>query len=388
MTGLPNEALRGGVFDASTEPEADTDGNAQLRQLVEDIGRRSLQDRPGHRSLPERFDDALWRNLEDTGLSRLTSNPDLDAGPAELAIVLRGLARHAGAVPLAETDVLAAWLGARTGIELPGAGPLTVAIAEADTDADSGADSGSGGDRICGTAHDVGWARAASAVVLAVRGDDGLQVIALEPADLQLVEGHNLAGEPRDSLHFDLPAGAFARLDAAAAGELIRRGAWARCVQMIGALDAAAELTVAHTRERVQFGRPLSKFQAVQHALAGMAGEIERARAAATLAVAAAADHGFDSSQIDYAVTVAKMVLGRAVPAVATTAHQLHGAIGVTIEHQLRLATTRSQSWMDEFGSTGHYARRLGRVALTAASSGVDPWDVLIGADLQSWGLP
>jgi acyl-CoA dehydrogenase len=156
---------------------------------------------------------------------------------------------------------------------------------------------------------------------------------------------------------------------------------------MIGALDAAAELTVAHTRERVQFGRPLSKFQAVQHALAGMAGEIERARAAATLAVAAAADHGFDSSQTDYAVTVAKVVLGRAVPAVATTAHQLHGAIGVTIEHQLRLATTRSQSWMDEFGSTGHYARRLGRVALTAASSGVDPWDVLIGSDLRGWGL-
>ena len=55
------------------------------------------------------------------------------------------------------------------------------------------------------------------------------------------------------------------------------------------------DLTVAHTGERVQFGRRLSKFQAVQHSLAAMAGEIERARAATALAVAAAADYGFDS---------------------------------------------------------------------------------------------
>ena len=74
-------------------------------------------------------------------------------------------------------------------------------------------------------------------------------------------------------------------------------GAWARCVQIIGALDAAPDLTVAHTSERVQFGRPLSKFQAVQHSLAEMAGEIERARAATALAMAAAADFGFDSAQ-------------------------------------------------------------------------------------------
>ena len=94
--------------------------------------------------------------------------------------------------------------------------------------------------------------------------------------------------------------------------------------------DAAADLTVAHTREREQFGRPLRAFQAVQHSLAAMAGEIERARAATTLAIAAAADYGFGSPQTDYAVTVAKVAVGRAVEPVTTIAHQLHGAIGVT----------------------------------------------------------
>ena len=133
---------------------------------------------------------------------------------------------------------------------------------------------------------------------------------------------------------------------------------------------------MAHTREREQFGRPLSALQSVQHTLASMAGEIERARAAADLAVVAAADHGFDSPQADYAVTVTKVTLGQVVPIVVTAAHQLHGAIGVTIEHRLWLATQRARSWIGEFGDTAHHALRLGRLALAAD----DPWDLIIGS--------
>ena len=71
----------------------------ELAQLVDELGRLSFDARLGHRALPESFDEELWRNLEDTGLSRLTSSKD--AGPAEVAIVLSGLARHAAAVPIA-----------------------------------------------------------------------------------------------------------------------------------------------------------------------------------------------------------------------------------------------------------------------------------------------
>jgi acyl-CoA dehydrogenase len=222
-------------------------------------------------------------------------------------------------------------------------------------------------------------------VVLVARTADGVLVGAVRPDELDITDGYNLGGEPRDTVGFELAAGTFTRIEPALADELTRRGAWARCVQIIGALDAAAELSVAYTQERVQFGRSLSRFQAVQHSLAGMAGEIERARAATTLAVNAAADYGFAAPQTDYAVTVAKVVLGRVVPAVNTIAHQLHGAIGVTIEHQLWSSTNRAHSWVGEFGSTGHYARRLGRVALDGPS-GTGLWDVLTGANLSGWG--
>ena len=352
-------ALAGGVF--ATETTADDD--AELRQLVGDLGRRSYDAGVGRRSLPARFDDDLWRNLEETGLARLTSMPDSDAGPRELAVALYGLARHAGAVPLAETDALAGWLAQEAGIELPD-GPLTVALADADTD----------GERVTGTALDVPWARVCT-TVLAVHGREGLRVGVLDTASSTVRMNHNLAGEPRDSVAFDVATHQLHAVDLALGTELSRRGAWSRCVQIVGALDAAAALSVDHTRERVQFGRSLSAFQSVQQSLAGMAGEIERARAAVELAVAAADDYGFGSSESDYAVTVAKIAVGRAVGPVTTIAHQLHGAIGVTSEHPLWLYTLRAQSWIDDYGTTNHFARRLGRLALAAE----DPWDLVTG---------
>ncbi|MBI3223963.1 MAG: acyl-CoA dehydrogenase [Mycolicibacterium cosmeticum] len=321
----------------------------ELQQLVADIGRRSYDENFGKRRLPEVFDAALWQTLEETGLSRLTTQQD--AGPAEAAVVLAGLARFAAAVPIAETDLLAGWLAARAGIDVPESGPLTVAI-------------GTGG-----SAPEVPWARDAT-VLVADRSADVISVGLL--TDPQSTDDHNLGGEPRGAISYDTAG--LTRLDVQIGDELVRRGAWARCVQIIGAFDSALELTVAHTSERVQFGRALSKFQAVQHSLAAMAGEIERARAATDLATAAVTEYGFAATQADYAVTVAKVAVGRAVTPVTTIAHQLHGAIGVTIEHQLWSATMRARSWSDEFGSTASYARRLGRLALTAD----DPWDVLI----------
>src|ERR1700754_4602089 len=329
----------------------------ELAQLVDDLGRRASGGRVGHR-FPESFDEALWRNLEDTGLARLTSCQD--AGPAEAAIVLSGLARHAAAVPIAETDLLAAWLAGKVGLAVPDSGPLTVAIADASEH----------GGRLTGTAREVPWPL--GTVVLAARTPDALHVALVEGA--QIVDGHNLAGEPRGPFTFEVVVGDAQKVDIGVADELSRRGAWARCNQIVGALDAACDLTVAHTAQRVQFGRQLSKFQAVQHALAAMAGEIERARAATALAVAAAADYGFAHPATDYAVTAAKVAVGRAVDPVTTIAHQLHGAIGVTIEHRLWLATMRARSWVDEFGTTGSYARRLGRMALAADN----PWDLVV----------
>ncbi|WP_422742967.1 acyl-CoA dehydrogenase family protein [Mycobacterium sp. WMMD1722] len=331
----------------------------ELHRLVDDLGRQSFDARMGRRTRPETLDTQLLRHLEETGLSRLTSAEG--AGPAESAVVLAGLARHGAAVPVAETDVLAGWLAGRAGFEVS-TGALTVAVGSAEINAG----------RLACVARDVPWPQDTT-ILLAAQDAEHVYVAVLDDPPVTL--SHNLAGEPRGTVTIDVPVGDCSTLDLALADELMLRGAWARCVQTVGALDAAAELTVAHTRTREQFGRPLSRFQAVQHALAAMAGEIERARAVTDLAVAATVDHGFDSPAAEYAITTAKVTVGGAVEPVTTIAHQLHGAIGVTAEHPLWLFTMRARSWVDEFGTTAHHAGILGRRALTAA----DPWDVVVG---------
>ncbi len=358
LRGGTNEVLRGVVAKNRGAPRAVRDD--ELAQLVDDVGKRAFDAKLGRHGLPEEYDVALWRTLEDTGLSRLTSSQG--ASLRESAVVLGGLARWAAAVPVAETDVLAAWLAEQAGLPVPDDGPLTVAIADA-RPVDG---------RIAGTATGVPWPRSGP-ILLAARADEATFVTVLDGA--AIADSHNLAGEPRGTIDFDVAADDVVQLSRGVGDELMRRGAWARCVQIIGAFSAAAELTARHIGDRHQFGRPLSGFQAVQHALAGMLGEIERSSAATALATAAAADFGFESPRADYAVTVAKVAAGRAVGPVTTIAHQLHGAIGTTIEHPLWLATMRARSWADEFGTTGYYAKRLGRMALSSD----DPWDLVVG---------
>ncbi|MBB3748147.1 acyl-CoA dehydrogenase [Mycolicibacterium sp. BK634] len=351
------------------------DEHAELRALVKDVCFRSA---PAHGERPRRpqmFDAVLWQSLVDAGLTRLTSSADAGASPPDAAVVLHGVARYSGAVPIAETDVIGGWLATVADLPVSVDDALTVGIAEPE-------DYQRRAGRFEGTVTAVPWGGIAT-VILGIRHRDKLLVAALD--SVTTTSDYNLAGEPRPSVSFDVQESAFSVVDGMLAEELIRRGAWARCVQIIGALDAASELTVAYTQQRRQFGRPLSAFQAVQHSLAHLAGELERARAAVVLAVAAAADHGFGSPQTDYAVTAAKVTLGQVVDSVATTAHQLHGAIGVTLEHDLWLSTTRARTWLTEYGSTNHYARRLGAATMRTCVAGADLWDGATGTRLDGW---
>jgi acyl-CoA dehydrogenase len=338
------------------------DDTAALDKLIADITARWAEQRQDDREGLSRLDAALWRTLQEAGLTALASGADEGAGPAELAVVLHGLARRSAPVPVAETDLLATWLAAQAGFEVSG-DPLTVAIAETEES----------GRRVLGTACDVPWGSEIPNIVVAARGQDVLRVALVSADALDIEPHHNLAGESRDKIQFNLGAEGFEAVELSLLEELRLRGAWARCIQAVGAMDRIAELTMAHAQERVQFGRSLTKFQAVQHALAQMAGEIERARAAVTIAIAAAADTEFVSEQTRFAVYVAKVTAAQAVRSVNTIGHQLHGAIGVTIEHELWRSTMRAHSWVRDYGTMEHYARALGSLVLQAEN----PWALL-----------
>ncbi len=188
LRGGTNEVLRGVVAKNLGRGAAGAPTD-ELSQLVDDVGRRSFETGAGHRGLPNAFDAQLWNTLEDTGLSRLTTTQG--AGVRESAVVLGGLARWSAAVPAAETDVLAAWLAERAGLDVPATGPLTIAVADAV----------SSGGRITGMATGVPWP-GLGPVLLAARTREFCCVAWLSEPDV--VDGHNLAGEPRGSLAFDV----------------------------------------------------------------------------------------------------------------------------------------------------------------------------------------
>ncbi len=159
------------------------------------------------------------------------------------------------------------------------------------------------------------------------------------------------------------------------AGERLVLASIARAKQMAGALSAVLRMTIGHVGERTQFGRRLGQFQAVQHQLAILAGEVAAAHAAADHAAMKLdkADNSTTADAVLMAAGVARARVGEAVSKGCAIAHQLHGAIGYTLEHPLRRYTAALWRWRDQFGTQVFWTRKVGRVALSAGPSGLWP---------------
>jgi acyl-CoA dehydrogenase len=307
-----------------------------------------------------RWPEELWNALEESGLT-LTWVPDTLGGAGAEMIdgfaVLRVAGRFAAPVPLAET-LMAGWLLSQAGISAP-PGPMTVAPIHEDGNITLDANG-----KLRGRARHIPFARTAKHIAVLARLD-GAPVVALVAADgLGIREGASLAGEPQDTVTFDgataigtgaAPAG----LDTVA---LARLGAAMRTQQMAGALEHILDQSVQWSLDRVQFGRPIAKFQAVQHNLATLAGEVAAAGAAADGAAEAIASEGPASERALLEVAVAKVRVGEAAGNGAAIAHQVHGAMGFTYEHSLHHSTRRLWAWREEFGNETLWAERLGQM--------------------------
>ena len=139
--------------------------------------------------------------------------------------------------------------------------------------------------------------------------------------------------------------------------------------QMAGALQRVMEMTLQYANDRVQFGRPIGKFQAVQHMLAVLAGHVAASAAAVDAAIEAS-----ENEPSDFAVAVAKSRAGEAAGKGAEIAHQVHGAMGFTREHNLHHLTRRLWSWRDEFGNETHWQTRIGEMALKQGANMLWPF--------------
>ncbi len=133
---------------------------------------------------------------------------------------------------------------------------------------------------------------------------------------------------------------------------IIERGAVAKCCDIVGGLQRVLEMTLDYAKERHQFDRPIGSFQVIQHYCADMATDVDSTRFS-TYQAAWMLSEGLSCHK---EIAIAKAWAGEAYERVVTLAHQIHGAIGCTIDHDLQFYTKRGKAAQLSFGD-GDYHR-------------------------------
>jgi len=341
----------------------------ELSRMLEDTVDALLREKVDHKLLSLQADvwpEALWLNFQELGL--ITALAAEDHGGSGLAFpticgVWALLGHHAAPAPIGESMIAAA-LASSAGMDL-GSGLTALAIEQPLRSDPAG--------RLHGRLSGVPWGRHAQSLLVLANTDDGKRLCLVGTRGLSLETQVNIGREPRDAFVLEavLPT---AVSEAVAPPHILHAAVALRTAQMAGALDAALGLTIEHANLRVQFGKPIGKLQAVQQSLALLAAEAAAARMAASMACDAL-EHLGDA---DLNVGAAKVRAGEAAGRGAAIAHQIHGAIGFTDEHQLHHLTRRLWSWRGEFGSERYWAGRLGELAFAAGSAGL--WPAVTGA--------
>ena len=287
--------------------------------------------------------DALWATLAQNGYTRLCAREahgGFGGALGDAAVLAELAGRYAVALPLADT-VLATGLLSACGVEAP-----DVRLALADP---------------CDASAPLAHAAQCDAVL--AMGEGRLRLAPLAAGDYtpvpQAEDGAGRLARLPDTALVEAATPAWLTPDVVHA-----LGAFLRAASMAGAMQAALDLTLAYTQDREQFGRPLAKFQAIQHHLSDIACETAAASAAVELASDALHADPEGSAATCEQIAIAKIRCGEAAGRVAAAAHQAHGAMGFTREYALGRYTRRLWQWQDEFGCESAWAIRLGHAVL------------------------
>ncbi len=142
--------------------------------------------------------------------------------------------------------------------------------------------------------------------------------------------------------------------------DLLEKATVAKCAEMVGGAQAALDMAVAYAKERVQFNRPIGSFQAIQHYCANMVSDVDGSR----FVTHKAAWKVSEELPAAKDVSVAKAWTSGAYGRVTLTAHQIFGAIGFTMDHDLHLYYRRAKAAEMMFGDGAYHravvAREMG----------------------------
>jgi alkylation response protein AidB-like acyl-CoA dehydrogenase len=129
--------------------------------------------------------------------------------------------------------------------------------------------------------------------------------------------------------------------------KMLEMAAVAKCAEMVGGAQAALDMSVAYAKERIQFGRPIGSFQAIQHHCANMVTDVDGSRFI-TYQAAWKVSEGLPATM---EVSMAKAWVSEAYRRVTQLGHQIHGGIGFCMDHDMPLYFKEAKAAESTFGN-------------------------------------
>jgi alkylation response protein AidB-like acyl-CoA dehydrogenase len=339
------------------------------------------------------YDVSLWQRLCGeigvAGLAIPERYGGAGAGPVETCIVLAELGRGLVPSPLLGSAVLAGQALLASGDEaacqrlLPGiaSGETVAALAWAPQAGHwdpaepaftarppaGGAPGTAGAWALSGEAHHVLDGDTAGVLLAAARAPDTIGLFEVDPAHPAVTRRAVTTMDTTRRLAVIAMEGAPGRCLGRSGTRTLARARDLACIalaaEQVGAAQRALELTVAYTKVRVQFGRPIGSFQALQHRMADLHVLVESARSLCYAAALAAddtdGDPGADSARLGMLAAAAKAHCSQALTRAAGQMIQLHGAIGITWEHDAHRYFKRAHGAGQLFGRPEEHVARI-----------------------------
>jgi len=322
-------------------------------------------------TIPADWEASYWRRGAELGWTSLLVNEEAGGGSVsgqglvDLSIIAHEFGRHAAPGPLLPANVVAAALS-DSGTHPEVLAELLAGTAVAAWIAsplDLRADGASL--VLSGVSRPVEAAGQARYLLVAGRtGDELTQVlvsadapgIAVKPLRTADYSRHYAAVSFTD---VRVPADAVVGVPALAAGQLERQLQLALVIaaaEMVGAMQAGFDMTLAWAFDRYSFGRPLASYQALKHRFADMKTWLEASHAITDAAAAAVAQRSDRAGEL---ASAAKAYVGQYGPELMQDCVQMHGGIGLTREHDLHLYLRRVTTNAMLYGTSADHRLRI-----------------------------
>jgi acyl-CoA dehydrogenase len=300
-----------------------------------------------------------WAQIQELGLTAIgiaEAAGGSGGGLDDLVVVIRELARAGLATPIVEASVAAFTIGVA-----PQGTFDTIVINRAENLA---------AQTLTCDLGTVPFAALAGRIV--VVGDSDIVTIPVRQDGVEVEPSTDIAGLSIDQVR--LAQASHQPVHGSPDPHTVRdRLTLARSAALLGSAYGAYDLTRQYVADRQQFGAPLIKIPAVSGALAQMVVRIRNARSAVDRAVEVCADGNSTPLRRFAAVASARVATAGVATLVAQSAHQLHGAVGVTSEYGLHRYTRTLWALRDADESERMLSGRLGNAVLSAGEAAL--WD-------------